>query len=159
MRAGNHVKWYVDGRDYFWAVSIALEQAKESIYIADWWLSPELFLRRPPYAAQEYRLDKLIKRKAEEGVQIYVCVYKEVEQALTCNSAHTKHALRRWVEQLTDAHYKLTLTDFAPRALLVMEIFMSVVTPITTSLKTLGECIYKGRRSWQPSTCSHQDIC
>ncbi|KAL7765567.1 hypothetical protein ACKLNR_003483 [Fusarium oxysporum f. sp. zingiberi] len=104
MRAGNHVKWYVDGRDYFWAVSIALEQAKESIYIADWWLSPELFLRRPPYAAQEYRLDKLIKRKAEEGVQIYVCVYKEVEQALTCNSAHTKHALRRLCPKGSPGH-------------------------------------------------------
>uniref|UniRef100_A0A8H7NDI9 Uncharacterized protein n=1 Tax=Bionectria ochroleuca TaxID=29856 RepID=A0A8H7NDI9_BIOOC len=46
-RDGNLIKWYVDGRDYFWAVSVALEQAKESIYIADWWLSPELFLRRP----------------------------------------------------------------------------------------------------------------
>lgn len=92
-REGNIVKWYVDGRDYFWAVSVALEQAKESIYITDWWLSPELFLRRPPYYAQEYRLDKLLKKKAEEGVKIYVSVYKEVEQALTCNSAHTKHAL------------------------------------------------------------------
>lgn len=151
MRAGNHVKWYVDGRDYFWAVSIALEQAKESIYIADWWLSPELFLRRPPYAAQEYRLDKLIKRKAEEGVQIYVCVYKEVEQALTCNSAHTKHALRRWVEQLTCAHHELTLIDFAPRALLAMETFTLLVIPTTMSLKTLGEFIHNGRGSWQPS--------
>lgn len=94
-RDGNLVKWYVDGRDYFWAVSVALEQAKESIYIADWWLSPELFLRRPPYYNQEYRLDTLLKRKAEEGVKIFVCVYKEVEQALTCNSAHTKHALNR----------------------------------------------------------------
>ena len=87
------IKWYVDGRDYFWAVSVALEQAKESIYIADWWLSPELFLRRPPYHNQEYRLDKLLKKKAAEGVKIFVMVYKEVEQALTCNSAHTKHAL------------------------------------------------------------------
>lgn len=88
------IKWYVDGRDYFWAVSVALEQATESIYIADWWLSPELFMRRPPYHNQEYRLDKILKRKAEAGVKIFVIVYKEVEQALTCNSAHTKHALQ-----------------------------------------------------------------
>ncbi|CAM1511164.1 Fc.00g086770.m01.CDS01 [Cosmosporella sp. VM-42] len=92
-REGNLVKWYVDGRDYFWAVSVALEQAKESIYICDWWLSPELFLRRPPYHNQEFRIDKLLKRKAAEGVKVFVNVYKEVEQALTCNSAHTKHAL------------------------------------------------------------------
>ena len=88
------IKWYVDGRDYFWAVSMALDQAKESIYIADWWLSPELFLRRPPAANQEYRLDQLLKRKAEEGVKIFVMVYREVEAAVTCNSEHTKHALQ-----------------------------------------------------------------
>ncbi|KAK4463950.1 putative phospholipase D1 [Cladorrhinum samala] len=93
-REGNLVKWYVDGRDYFWAVSVALEKAKETIYIADWWLSPELFLRRPPYFNQEWRLDQVLKRRAEAGVKIYVIVYREVEAALTCNSAHTKHALQ-----------------------------------------------------------------
>lgn len=93
-RENNKVKWYVDGRDYFWAVSVGIENAKETIYIEDWWLSPELFLRRPPYFNQEWRLDRTIKRAAERGVQIYVIVYKEVQQALTCNSAHTKHALR-----------------------------------------------------------------
>ena len=92
-RSGNKIKWYVDGRDYFWALSVALEEAHETIYIEDWWLSPELFLRRPPYFNQEWRLDQVIKRAAERGVQVYVIVYKEVSQALTCNSAHTKHAL------------------------------------------------------------------
>ncbi|PYH87668.1 phospholipase PldA [Aspergillus ellipticus CBS 707.79] len=94
IREGNRVKWYVDALDYMWAVSIALEEAKETIYLADWWLSPELFLRRPPFMAQEWRLDQVLKRRAEAGVKIYVIVYKEVNQALTCNSAHTKHALR-----------------------------------------------------------------
>lgn len=78
-RPGNNIKWYVDGRDYCWAVSIALEAAKETIYIEDWWLSPELFLRRPPYYNQEWRLDQILKRKAEAGVKIYVIVYREVE--------------------------------------------------------------------------------
>ncbi|RYP53338.1 hypothetical protein DL768_001695 [Monosporascus sp. mg162] len=76
------------------AVSEALEQAKETIYIADWWLSPELFLRRPPSFNQEWRLDSVLKRRAEAGVKIYVIVYREVEAALTCNSEHTKHALQ-----------------------------------------------------------------
>ena len=92
-RDGNRIKWYVDGRDYFHAVSVALERAKETIYIADWWISPELFLRRLPYYNQQWRLDQTLKRAAERGVKIYICVYKEVKQALTCNSAHTKHAL------------------------------------------------------------------
>ncbi len=67
-RPGNNIKWYVDGRDYFWAVSVAMERAKETIYIADWWLSPELFLRRPPYFNQEWRVDQVIKRAAERGI-------------------------------------------------------------------------------------------
>lgn len=92
-REGNKIKWYIDGRDYFHAVSVALERATETIYIEDWWLSPELFLRRPPAANQKWRLDNTLKRAAERGVKIYVVVYREVEQALTCNSQHTKKAL------------------------------------------------------------------
>ena len=44
----------------------------------DWWLTPELYLRRPPAYHPEWRLDRLLKRKAEEGVKVYVIVYKEV---------------------------------------------------------------------------------
>lgn len=34
-REHNDVKWYVDGASYFWAVSRALENARESIWILD----------------------------------------------------------------------------------------------------------------------------
>jgi phospholipase D1/2 len=34
-RDNNDVKWYVDGCGYMWAVSMALEQAKETIWILD----------------------------------------------------------------------------------------------------------------------------
>ncbi|KAI0482500.1 phospholipase D/nuclease [Xylariaceae sp. FL0804] len=108
-RDGNLIKWYVDGRNYFWAVSQALEQAKETIYIADWWLSPELFLRRPPYFNQEWRLDYVLKRRAEAGVKIYVIVYREVEAAITCNSAHTKHALQALCPKGTPGYSNITV--------------------------------------------------
>ncbi len=108
-RDGNKIKWYVDGRDYFWAVSVALEKAKETIYIEDWWLSPELFLRRPPYFNQEWRLDQVLKRRAEAGVKIYVIVYKEVEAAISCNSAHTKHALHALCPPGTPGHGNITV--------------------------------------------------
>ena len=108
-RPGNAIKWYVDGRDYFWAVSVALETAKETIYIEDWWLSPELFLRRPPYFNQEWRLDQIIKRAAERGVHVYVIVYKEVAQALTCNSAHTKHALQNLCPKGSPGHGNISV--------------------------------------------------
>lgn len=36
QREGNEVKWYVDGCSYMWAVSLAIENAKSSIWILDW---------------------------------------------------------------------------------------------------------------------------
>lgn len=77
-RDGNAIKWYVDGCSYFWAVSEALERATQSIWILDWWLSPELYLRRPPSRNQEYRLDRMLKAAADRGVKVNVIVYKEV---------------------------------------------------------------------------------
>lgn len=35
QREGNELKWYVNGCSYMWAVSVAIEQAKESIWILD----------------------------------------------------------------------------------------------------------------------------
>ncbi|KAK5167713.1 uncharacterized protein LTR77_007412 [Saxophila tyrrhenica] len=94
QREGNSVKWHVDGAAYMWAVSVALEQAQHEIWILDWWLSPELYLRRPPAKNEQYRLDKMLFAAAKRGVKIHVIVYKEVTQALTLSSYHTKH----WLE-------------------------------------------------------------
>lgn len=35
VRGGNGAKWYVDGKDYMYAVSVALERAEKSIWIMD----------------------------------------------------------------------------------------------------------------------------
>ncbi|KAI8086014.1 uncharacterized protein BX664DRAFT_148750 [Halteromyces radiatus] len=85
--------WFVDGNDYFWQISIALENAKHYIYIHDWWLSPELYLRRPPCINEEWRLDNVLKRKADQGVKIYIIVYKEIAMALPLFSHYTKKYL------------------------------------------------------------------
>jgi phospholipase D1/2 len=86
QRQDNEAKWFVDGCGYMWAVSIALEEAKESIWILDWWLSPELYLRRPPSANEKYRLDRLLFAAADRGVKVNIIVYKEVASVLTCES-------------------------------------------------------------------------
>ncbi|KAF8535067.1 hypothetical protein BDD12DRAFT_754061, partial [Trichophaea hybrida] len=83
IRNGNGAKWYVDGKDYMFAVSIALEKARKTIWILDWWLSPELYLRRPPKLNEKYRLDRMLQAAAARGVRINVIVYKEVPQALS----------------------------------------------------------------------------
>jgi phospholipase D1/2 len=86
-RHGNAAKFFVDGCSYFWAVSIALEEAKESIWILDWWLSPELYLRRPPSENAQYRLDRMLFAAADRGVDVNIIVYKEVPSVLTCESS------------------------------------------------------------------------
>lgn len=83
QRSGNDIKWFVDGCGYMWAVSRALEQANESIWILDWWLSPELYLRRPPAKNEHYRIDRMLQAAAQRGVRVNIIVYKEVTQALT----------------------------------------------------------------------------
>lgn len=86
-------RWLVDGRDHMWQVSRAIDNAKDFIYIHDWWLSPELYLRRPASISQKWRLDRLLKRKAEEGVKIFVIVYRNVESAVPIDSEYTKWSL------------------------------------------------------------------
>ncbi|KAI4177512.1 MAG: hypothetical protein LQ343_000494 [Gyalolechia ehrenbergii] len=83
QRTGNDIKWFVDGCGYMWAVSRALQQARESIWILDWWLSPELYLRRPPTKNEQYRIDRMLQVAAQRGVKVNIIVYKEVTQALT----------------------------------------------------------------------------
>ncbi|CAO3592700.1 unnamed protein product [Absidia cylindrospora] len=96
VRHNAKVKWFVDAENHFNAVAEAILSAKSEIYIADWWLSPELYLRRPPSENEDFRLDRLLQRKAREGVMIYIVVYKEMSLALTIDSAHTK----QWLQNL-----------------------------------------------------------
>ncbi|XP_015216767.2 phospholipase D1 isoform X1 [Lepisosteus oculatus] len=87
------VKWYVNGKTYMHDLADALEEAKEEIFITDWWLSPEIFLKRPVVEGNRWRLDYILKRKAQQGVRIFVMLYKEVELALGINSEYSKRTL------------------------------------------------------------------
>ncbi|XP_055938050.1 phospholipase D1-like [Argiope bruennichi] len=95
VRPFSECRWIVDGATYFEAVADVLDKAKEEIYIADWWLTPEIYLKRPTIHGHYWQLDYVLKRKAREGVQIYVLLYKELEVALGINSYHTKKKLKR----------------------------------------------------------------
>lgn len=86
-------RWLVDGRDFMWQVSRAIDNAKDFIYIHDWWLSPELYMRRPAAISQKWRLDRLLQRKAQEGVKIFVIIYRNIESAIPIDSEYTKWSL------------------------------------------------------------------
>ena len=91
VREGNFAKWYVDGKDYFREVCEELEKAKDCVYITDWWLSPELQLKRPSLEHPNCSVLEVLGTLADRGVKVYIHVYKEVSLALTINSLHTKH--------------------------------------------------------------------
>jgi phospholipase D1/2 len=86
-------QWLVDGRDHMWLVSRAINQAKDVIYIHDWWLSPELYLRRPAAISQKWRLDRLLQRKAREGVKVFVIMYRNINSAIPIDSEYSKFSL------------------------------------------------------------------
>ena len=93
VRSDVFSQWLVDGRDYMWNVSRAISMARDVIYIHDWWLSPELYMRRPAAISQKWRLDRLLQRKAQEGVKIFVIVYRNINSAIPIDSEHTKFSL------------------------------------------------------------------
>ncbi|KAK0092201.1 hypothetical protein PV326_001951 [Microctonus aethiopoides] len=92
-RLSTQATWFVDGSDYMSAIADALENAKEEIFITDWWLSPEIYMKRPIINGDYWRLDKILYRKAHEGVKIFIMIYKEVELALGINSYYSKQQL------------------------------------------------------------------
>ena len=102
QRNNNDIKWYVDGAGYMWAVSRALEQARESVWIMDWWLSPELYLRRPPAKNEQYRIDRMLQAAAQRGVRVNIIVYKEVTQALT--RKYLSPTIPRYLQSLLPRH-------------------------------------------------------
>lgn len=93
VRPGVFAQWLVDGRDYMWNVSRAISMARDVIYIHDWWLSPELYMRRPAAISQKWRLDRLLKRKAQEGVKVFVIMYRNINSAIPIDSEYTKFSL------------------------------------------------------------------
>jgi len=93
VRESQLAYWFVDGQTFMSSVADVIAQAKEEIFITDWWLSPEVFLKRGNEFSQELRLDRLLKRKAAEGVKVFVLLYKELTFALALDSLYSKRTL------------------------------------------------------------------
>ncbi|CAF3929799.1 unnamed protein product [Rotaria sp. Silwood1] len=89
VRENQLAYWFINGKSYMKAVAKALLTAKEEVFITDWWLSPELILIRPA-DNKTFRLDNILGRIADEGVRVYVMLYKEMPFALGLNSLYTE---------------------------------------------------------------------
>lgn len=92
VRKGQMAKWFLNAASYMENVMNALNNSKEEIYIGGWWLCPELYLKRPTDHL-EYRLDKILVKKAQEGVKVYVLLYKEISFFLSLMTQRTRQVL------------------------------------------------------------------
>ena len=82
IREQSQAKWYVDGQDYMAAVADSIEAAEKEIFITDWQLSPHIFMKRPDSGVNslDWRLDRMLLRKAERGVRTYILLYWESKE-------------------------------------------------------------------------------
>ncbi|RLN51367.1 hypothetical protein BBJ29_000682 [Phytophthora kernoviae] len=95
MHMSSFAQWYVDGSGAYEAIYHAIQSAQKEIFIAGWWVCPTIHLLRPAEQYPESRLDLALQKKAEEGVQVYVLMYKEISVALTLNSMFSKQVLSK----------------------------------------------------------------
>jgi phospholipase D1/2 len=93
IRSKNWCKGYINAHEYYNDLAYDLEKAKNEIYITDWWLSPEVYLVRPIKKKMvtmadgtvefeldtTWRLDEILKRRAQAGVKIFILLYREFE--------------------------------------------------------------------------------
>ena len=103
-KVNNYAQWFIDGKDYFNDLYEKLMDAKKSIFITDWWMSPEVWLKRP-VVESDYtsffkknnmsRLMDVLEYKAKEGVKIYILLYYECSIAIKLNSKHTADTLEK----------------------------------------------------------------
>ena len=126
-KLNNKAYWFVDGKDYFLDLKKKLEEAKETIFITDWWMSPEVWLERPVdskvYMALEFqkkyrkesppyiRLKDILYQQAIKGVKIYILVYQECSLALTLDSQHTQQSLEKLHPNIIVTRHPYGLTD------------------------------------------------
>uniref|UniRef100_A0A915PPP7 Phospholipase n=1 Tax=Setaria digitata TaxID=48799 RepID=A0A915PPP7_9BILA len=61
VRRAQNIQWFVDGRSFMEHAANMMELAGEEIFIAGWWLSPEIFMKRPPVEGNRWRLDAVLK--------------------------------------------------------------------------------------------------
>ncbi|XP_078230164.1 phospholipase D2 isoform X3 [Callithrix jacchus] len=107
-RPGTLAQWFVNGAGYFAAVADAILRAQEEIFITDWWLSPEVYLKRPAHS-DDWRLDIMLKRKAVMRHPDQVTLWAHHEKLLVVDQVVAflgglDLAYGRW----DDLHYRLT---------------------------------------------------
>lgn len=64
-------KWYVNACNYFGDLAEEIPKAKKDVFIAGWWVTPGVYLRRmhSPLQSKD-RLDNILLERAKAGVKV-----------------------------------------------------------------------------------------
>jgi phospholipase D1/2 len=117
IRSKNDAKLYICAEEYWDDLYEKLIKAENEVFITDWWMTPEIYLKRPVNLdnddMEKYRLDNILGELARNGVKVYVLLWKEVEIAgLYNNSEHTKEMLERQSSNIRVLRHPRTLISF-----------------------------------------------
>ncbi|KYQ93432.1 phospholipase D1 [Tieghemostelium lacteum] len=107
LRDNIKVKLYVDCDEYFAASAQAIENASREVFLTAWFLSPEVYLVRYPTLDPRYRLDTLLKRKAMQGVKIFIILWDETKIATFKGSKRAK-------DKLEELHHNIKVIKHPP---------------------------------------------
>ena len=77
----NRVRWYLCGQAYYRRVLEAIKSAKQEIFIAGWWLHPDIQLVDADGVRGVTISDVLIEQ-AKNNIKVFVLVYNNIESAL-----------------------------------------------------------------------------
>ena len=111
MTNNNYCKYFIDGKDYYQDLYEHLLYAKETIFITDFHINPELFLVRTvdekiylemaekkiltkELEKNMFRLMDILDYKAKEGVKIYILLYYDY-YFVKLNSKYTEDVFRK----------------------------------------------------------------
>ncbi|PRP77911.1 phospholipase D1 [Planoprotostelium fungivorum] len=76
VRKNNSLKFLVDSADVCDAIGNAILGARRNIFLSNWCINPEIYLKRSEKTEPHDRLDRLLLEQAERGVKIHVLLWK-----------------------------------------------------------------------------------
>ena len=107
-------KFYIDGEDGFNAISKEMKNAKESIYITGWWLTPDYYLIREGDEKEimSSRLDRLLLERAKNNVNIYILIWENLDSIIPTKSSYAKKYLSQLHSNIHIEHHASSVQQF-----------------------------------------------
>lgn len=95
-------------------------------------------MKRDENSGLEYRLDMLLKKKADEGVQIYVIVWNETKIAMSLDSAYTQSVLHSLSHNVYVLRHPLSVPVNCLNKIFFLKVYFSNILIFSILTYSLG---------------------